>query len=191
MSSRKWKSATSAFSQALKKRMVSSSTVEKWIRDNDKEFNTATWLKYEKDDADNVMSLMCSLCTYFEAKPRPRQNFNPSFIKGTHNLRSSSFKDHAHSDMHVHTTMLFHQKHHREVTDYSPIARALHSLDPSREQTKKKFDIAYLIAKEKLAFRKMGALCDLEQRHGVDSGEGYKNNQACASFVDCISTEQL
>ena len=48
-----------------------------------------------------------------------------------------------------------------------------------------------VIAKEKLAFRKMGALCDLEQRHGVDLGEGYKNNQACASFVDCISTEQL
>ena len=39
---------------------------------------------------------------------------------------------------------------------------------------KKKFDIAYLVAREKLAFRKMGALCDLEQRHGVDLGEGYR-----------------
>ena len=90
------KAATSAFSQASKKHMVSSSTVEKWIRDNDKEFNTAMWLKYEKDDGDhdNVVSLMCSLRTYFEAKLRPRRNFNPSF-KGTHNLRSSSFRDHA------------------------------------------------------------------------------------------------
>lgn len=30
----------------------------------------------------------------------------------------------------------------------------------------------------------------MEERHGVDLGQGYKNNQACASsFVDCIRSQ--
>ena len=36
---------------------------------------------------------------------------------------------------------------------------------------KRKFDIAYLIAKHNLAFTKMGPLCELEERHGVDLGQ--------------------
>ena len=35
---------------------------------------------------------------------------------------------------------------------------------------KREFDIAYLIAKHNLAFTKMGPLCELEERHGVDLG---------------------
>ena len=33
---------------------------------------------------------------------------------------------------------------------------------------------------------KMPALCELEEKHGVDLGVGHKNNQACAGFVHCI-----
>ena len=32
-----------------KKQAVTVSTVEKWIVDHDKVFNTATWMKYEKN----------------------------------------------------------------------------------------------------------------------------------------------
>ena len=32
----------------------------------------------------------------------------------------------------------------------------------------------------------MSTLCELEEKHGVDLGAGYKNNQACAVFVDGI-----
>ena len=56
--------------------------------------------------------------------------------------------------------------------------------------TKRKFDIAYMIAKENIAFSKMAALCELQERHGVDLGSGYKNEKACATFVDYISLEQ-
>ena len=41
-----------------------------------------------------------------------------------------------------------------------------------------------------MAFAKMGVLCKLEERHGVDLGQGYKNDKACASFVDYIANEQ-
>ena len=58
-------------------------------------------------------------------------------------------------------------------------------LDSETEaKVKRKFEIAYLISKEGLAFTKMSALCQLEERHGVDLGVGYKDNQACTTFVD-------
>ena len=34
-----------------------------------------------------------------------------------------------------------------------------------------------MIAKENLAFTKMKPLCELEECHGVDLGQGCKNNQ--------------
>ena len=52
---------------------------------------------------------------------------------------------------------------------------------------KRKFEIAYFICKEGLAFTKMSALCELEEKHRFDSGAGYKNNQACVVFVDNIN----
>ena len=36
----------------------------------------------------------------------------------------------------------------------------------------------------------MAAVCELEEKHGVDLGAGYKNNQACATFVDYIAQSQ-
>ena len=41
-----------------------------------------------------------------------------------------------------------------------------------------------------MAFAKMGPLCQLEERHGVDLGQGYKNELACATFIDYIAQEQ-
>ena len=49
---------------------------------------------------------------------------------------------------------------------------------------KRKFEVAYFIAKENLEIR---PLCELEQRHGVDLGEKYKSNCKCAEFVEFIA----
>ena len=58
------------------------------------------------------------------------------------------------------------------------------------DTTKRKFDIAYFVAKEHLAFAKMGPLCELQERHGIDIGTGYKNQKSCATFIDFIALEQ-
>ena len=47
----------------------------------------------------------------------------------------------------------------------APIANALHNLGDTALKVKQKFNIAYLIL---IAFTKMGPLCELEERHGVD-----------------------
>jgi hypothetical protein len=77
-----------------------------------------------------------------------------------------------------------------DVTEYAPIAKALLTMDQSTQVVlKRKFDIAYFIAKEKLAFTKMKPLCDLQERHGVELGARYKNGDACAIFVNYIAKE--
>ena len=79
-----------------------------------------------------------------------------------------------------------------DITEASPIARALYNIDAASETTiKRKFDIAYFITKENLAFKKMSPLCELLKRQGVDLGQGYKNNQACSVFIDYIAEDQL
>ena len=38
-----------------------------------------------------------------------------------------------------------------------------------------------------LAFTKMKTLCKLEERHGVDLGQGCKNDHSCTTFVELIA----
>lgn len=73
----------------------------------------------------------------------------------------------------------------------APVAKALYKLDDTvTVRIKCKFDIAYVIAKHNVALVKMGSLCKFEERHGMDLGQGYKNKQVCANFVDYIAQEQ-
>ena len=95
--------------------------------------------------------------------------------------------------MHARAMLLLKKKQSSSIVDYVPIAKCLAqaSMDPStREKTKKKFDIAYMMAKEKLAFAKMKCICELEERHGVDLAGGYKNDHACSTFTSYIAREQ-
>ena len=36
----------------------------------------------------------------------------------------------------------------------------------------------------------MASLCELEEKHRVGLGTGYKNDQACANFVHYIAEDQ-
>ena len=41
-----------------------------------------------------------------------------------------------------------------------------------------------------MAMTKMKPTCELEERHGVDLDQEYKNNQACATFIEFIALDQ-
>ena len=96
--------------------------------------------------------------------------------------------------MHAHAMVLFKKQHARNITEYSPIAAALLHLrlmdETTQARMKRKFDIAYMIAKENMSFTKMKAVCALEERHGADLGEGYKNDRGCSVFVEFIARDQ-
>ncbi len=83
-----------------KKRSVTIKTVEKWISENDKDLATAVWLKFEKAGQQCVAALKCSVCTQYEERLYSCRHFKRAFIDGSSNLRCSSFKDHATTDMH-------------------------------------------------------------------------------------------
>ena len=183
--------SSSSASSTSKKRVVSVATVDEWVLDHDKTLNTATWLTYEKADRHHVALLLCSVCKRFEERIKKSRNFSPAFIDGTRNLRTSSFKDHAKSDMHGRAMQLLRREQSTSVTDYSQIAQAFYRMDQTVEkQTKMKFDVTYnMIAKEGVAFTKMNLLCQLQERHGVKLGECYKNDHACANFVEYIARD--
>jgi len=174
-----------------KNRGVTIRTVEKWKRDFDKTLQTALWLDYEKMDREYVSALKCKVCIRFSDKIQSARNFNAAFINGSKNLRSSAVKDHGKADMHQTAMRLYNKYQSESVTDYSPLARALYNLDGSTKRTlEKKFDLAYFICKENIAFTKMAPLCELQAKHGVQLGTGYKNNQACSTFVEYIAKDQ-
>ena len=131
------------------------------------------------------------MCTQFQSKLKGMRNYNPAYIEGSNNLRASSFKDHAASDMHSRAMLMLKRAQSTDILEYAPIAKALHTMDaPAGQELKRKFDIAFMIAKEHMAFTKMKPICDLEERHGVSLGQSYKNNQACATFVEYIALER-
>ena len=55
------------------------------------------------------------------------------------------------------------------------------------DRLKVKFDIAYLMAKESIAFTKYGKLCELEARHGVKIGSSYLTNNTAKDFTHFIA----
>ena len=118
-------------------------------------------------DREHVALLKCSVCSEFSTKLESMRNFKPAFIDGSSNVRVSAVQDHATTDTNAYAMLLLKKQQSSSV---------------------KKFDISYMIAKEKLAFTKMKRICELEERHGVDLGAGYKNDHTCATF---IAKEQL
>ena len=143
---------TQARAQANKKRKLNRRTVEKWISENDKTLDTTLWLRFEvaSDDREHVSTLKCSVCKQFKDRLISMRNYNPAFVEGTANTRTSAFKEHACTEMHKRSMALYKQQHSSNVCEYAPIAKALMmpSMDDlTRARLKRKFDISYLIAK--------------------------------------------
>ena len=139
-----------------KKRTVSKQTAEKWVKEFGKDLNTSVWLRFETADHDHVVSLSCALCTQFQDKLVGIRNYRTSFIDGTSNVRTSSFKEHATTDMHVRAR----KQQSTSVFQYAPIAKALAQLSMDKrteERTKRKFDIAYLVASSQVIFSSVRA----------------------------------
>ena len=130
---------------STKKRAVTTKTVDRWILDYNKTLNTATWLNYDKADHYHVSRLKCTVCTKFVDTIRGSRNFSSGFIEDSINLRTSSFKEHAKSDMQERGMLLLKHEQSTNVCDYAPIARVLCRIEEVAEaKIRRKFDIAYL-----------------------------------------------
>ena len=99
--------SSSSCSETSKRRAVQKKTVEEWVSQYDKQFNTAVWLKFNTVDRTHVSTLRCSVCTQFQKQLESMRNFRPAFIDGTTNVRLSTVKDHAGTDMHAQAMLLY------------------------------------------------------------------------------------
>ena len=160
-----------------KTRTVSRKIVEKWVVENDHALNTSVWLKFDMANRNHMLSLRCDVCSQFKDKFDSMRNFCLAFIEGTTNVGTTMFKEHVATDMHVHAMTLYKKQHTSSVCEYAPIVAALIQPsidDTTRQRMKRKFNVAYMIAKENLSFTKMKAVCELEEWHGAQVGQGYK-----------------
>ena len=108
-----------------KKHAVYRKTVEKWVVENDHELNTFVWLKFDMADRDHVSLLQCAVFSQFKEKLAGMRNFHPAFIEGTTCVRTTAFKEHAATNMHVRATALFKKQHASSMCEYAPIATTL------------------------------------------------------------------
>ena len=113
-------------------------------------------------------------------------------MDGADSVRTSNVVDHGKSDQHVHAMNLLKRENAQAqgacVATYTPITQSLHSLsDDERKRLKAKFDVAYFVATEQMAFRKYPRICKLEAQHGVDLGSSYLHENAGKEFVHFIA----
>ena len=114
-----------------KKRAVCQKTVEKWIKENDRSLNMTVWLKFDSDRHDNVNTLSCKVCRLYKDKLLGMCNYHLTFVEGTSNVRASSFKDRAVTDMHK-RAMAFIWNSTTTVTESPIVTSILRSLmDPT------------------------------------------------------------
>ena len=187
-------SSDEASTSEAKKRKVTYATYQKWKSELDRDCQTVSWLDCESKVVAGkriVSKLRCSMCAKLKAKIGSRRNFSDRWIVGANSVRTSNIRDHARADQHTHAMNLL-KKEQAEASgsgscSFAPIARALSHLPDEKEQLRRKFDIAYFIALEKLSFRKYPRLCELEARHGVAIGTTYTNEIAGKTFTHFIA----
>ena len=98
------------------------------------------------------------------------------------------FYSHASNNMHSHVMSLL-QKERADasglsISSYAPTAMAFDKLsEGEREKLKVKFDIAYFVVMQKLAFAKYPKICGLEAHHGVNVGSLYRNDVSGWEFL--------
>ena len=70
------------------------------------------WLKFDMvpGDREHVSTLKCGTCIQFNERLTSLRNYNPAFINGSKNTRTSAFKEHADTEIHKRAMMLLIQE---------------------------------------------------------------------------------
>jgi len=180
---------------SAKRRKVKVSTFQKWVRDYDRLYKTATWLDSESSWQSGekvVEKLKCKVCAKYKERIISRKNFSGKWIDGADSVRTTNVIDHAKSDQHVHAMKLQNmdeaQRIGKDTTAFMPIVQSLETL--SEEEHKKlrmKFNTAYFVAVEQMAYQKYPKICELQLKHGVNLGTSYLNENSAKEFVHYIA----
>ncbi len=183
---------------STKKRVLKLATVKRWINEDLAKDNGSIWMHYEANKQEHVENLYCKICQKYKEQICTMKDFSYAWINGSKNLKLSNAKDHANSKCHIRAFRL-HANEVRACTGESlqlpeklipglkqptVIEGFVQMSDIMKEQIKKKFELAYFVAKKELPFTMYEDLVTLEKHHGVDIGNAYVNRIECADFID-------
>ena len=141
---------------------MKASTYQKWVRDYDHEYKTVSWLDSVTSwhNGEKVVEkLKCKVCTKYKERIISKRNFSDKWIEGADSVRTTNLVDHAKSEQHIHATKLLQKEEAQssgvDDTMYMPIVQSLSSIsEQERQKLRIKFNIAYFIATEQLAYQK-------------------------------------
>ena len=126
------------------------------------------------------------------------RNFNAAWCRdpGTTNVKKDSVLTHMKGAPHKLAMTLEEESEFTKQPDplpsyaVTPLGKAFFKLNQQereRERVKKLIEIAFVVAKEELPFTRFAPIAQLEKRHGVELGQTYMNDHACAEFIDSIA----
>ena len=109
--------------------------------------------------------MKCIVCTDYEKELKQLPNFNDVFIKGSKNYKKSVIEEHAKSGQHLMAMNLFLKS---KGTPLIERAKTFSSVNPANtditgltvmdkkdvERTKRKFEVAYFVAKQQFSMTK-------------------------------------
>ena len=144
-------------------------------------------------------SLKCEVCKTYESYICGIKGFNSQWIEGSKRLQlGSAISPHAEREPHKKAMELFLKRRGLSLAErdacisleenQQTILTGMSKMNKKDyERTKKKFDVAYFIAKEEMPMVKFESILSLEERHGVDIGTAYRNRNSGGIFVDSIN----
>eukprot|EP00731_Ephydatia_muelleri_P036427 Em0253g7a len=186
----------------VKRKVVSLKTFQKWRTEMDRDLKTISWLSSSEAIENGkkiVKELKCSVCAKFRIQIMSRRNFSDYWITGASSIRTSNIRDHAKSDQHLHAMSLFQRERFASngpssSTAAAPIVVALTTLqDDERARLRKKMDVAYFVAKEKMSFHPDTEhyLYQSQELKNFTAATLYYTNHAadiCERVVQCMRT---
>ena len=185
---------------ALSTCTATAATAEKW-KSEMAIHSVSEWLMYNTDKNDKINDMKCTVCTDYEKELKQLPNFNDVFIKGCKNYKMSVIEEHAKSGQHLMAMNLFLKSKRTPLIEHT---KTLSAVNPANtdiitglavmdkkdvERTKRKFEVAYFVAKQQLSMTKYTEILELENIHGVDIGQAYQTDWHCSTFIDYCGKE--
>ena len=157
-----------------------------------KDYKPELWFAYE-EDGNHLTSMQC-MCEKYESSIENTPGFTREWISSTTNFRSSNVERDVESKSHLKAMNIHYIKQNKIQNpmeeDQTTLENSFKVVEKKVwEQTKKKFEVSYFVAKEEIPFTKYEKILNLEELHGVDIGATYRNNKACAEFVDYLGED--
>ena len=174
-------------------RNVKKDTVENWKYSSLEKYDGQDWLDFDVDKDGHVIALKCKICSTYSSNIENIKKFSHAWaFEGSVNLRVQCHGPCKRRSPQICNGVILEKEFHfrrkkaeklRDNRQQSIVPGIVLMQAADLQKTKKKFDIAYLIAKEELPMTKYAAIIDLEKKHGVDLGTTYCNEMQAATFI--------